>query len=254
MTAKIVLVTGASAGFGKAIVDELIQSGHRVIGAARRLEKLEELEAIYGENYFLPLQMDISVQESVNQAINSLPLSWSQIDVLINNAGLALTLDKAQEADFNNWLTMINTNIIGLSYLTHQLLPQMVKRNSGMIINLGSTAGTVPYPGGNIYGATKAFVKQFSLNLRADLAGTKIRVSNIEPGLCEGTEFSSVRFSGDQDRVNATYEGAHAIQPIDIAKTVSWIMEQPEHVNINRIEMMPVSQTYGPQPIYRDEN
>ncbi|AUT06000.1 SDR family NAD(P)-dependent oxidoreductase [Streptococcus parauberis] len=252
MSNKVALVTGASAGFGKAIVTKLIEDGYRIIVAARRLEKLTELQTIFGQDKVYPVQMDITKTEMIDQVLKSLPEEWSQIDLLINNAGLAIGLDKAYEANFEDWMTMINTNIIGLTYLTRQILPQMVDRNSGMIINLGSTAGTIPYPGGNIYGATKAFVKQFSLNLRADLAGTKIRVTNIEPGLCEGTEFSSVRFNGDENRVDAVYQGANAIQPIDIANTVSWIVSQPEHVNINRIEIMPVSQSYGPQPVHRD--
>ncbi|EGJ27499.1 SDR family NAD(P)-dependent oxidoreductase [Streptococcus porcinus] len=252
MTKQIALVTGASAGFGKEIVYQLIADGYRVIGAARRIDKLREMEAYLGAEKFLALKMDVSDTNSIDAGLKSLPVDWQVIDILINNAGLALGLDKAQEADFANWLTMINTNIVGLTYLTNQLLPKMVARNIGTIINLGSTAGTIPYPGANVYGATKAFVKQFSLNLRADLAGTKIRVSNIEPGLCEGTEFSTVRFNGDRERVNALYQGAHAIQPVDIAKTVSWVLSQPDYVNINRIEIMPVSQTYGPQPVYRD--
>lgn len=252
MSNKVALVTGASAGFGKAIVTKLIEDGYRIIVAARRLEKLTELQTIFGQDKVYPVQMDITKTEMIDQVLKSLPEEWSQIDLLINNAGLAIGLDKAYEANFEDWMTMINTNIIGLTYLTRQILPQMVDRNSGMIINLGSTAGTIPYPGGNIYGATKAFVKQFSLNLRADLAGTKIRVTNIEPGLCEGTEFSSVRFNGDENRVDAVYQGANAIQPIDIANTVSWIVSQPEHVNINHIEIMPVSQSYGPQPVHRD--
>ncbi|MEK5288970.1 SDR family NAD(P)-dependent oxidoreductase [Streptococcus sp. FSL R7-0212] len=252
MSNKVALVTGASAGFGKAIVTKLIEDGYRIIVAARRLEKLTELQTIFGQDKVYPVQMDITKTEMIDQVLKSLPEEWSQIDLLINNAGLAIGLDKAYEANFEDWMTMINTNIIGLTYLTRQILPQMVDRNSGMIINLGSTAGTIPYPGGNIYGATKAFVKQFSLNLRADLAGTKIRVTNIEPGLCEGTEFSSVRFNSDENRVDAVYQGANAIQPIDIANTVSWIVSQPEHVNINRIEIMPVSQSYGPQPVHRD--
>ncbi|MGT2932640.1 SDR family NAD(P)-dependent oxidoreductase [Streptococcus catagoni] len=254
MKRKIALVTGASAGFGKAIVGQLIDDGYQVVGVARRFEKLKELEGSYGSDCFYALQMDLTDIRSIRQALKELPEKWQDIDLLVNNAGLALGLDKAFEADFDKWMTMINTNIVGLIYLTRQILPGMVEKNNGMIINLGSTAGTIPYPGGNIYGATKAFVKQFSLNLRADLAGTKIRVSNIEPGLCEGTEFSFVRFNGDQKRVQATYQGAHAIQAIDIAKTVSWIASQPEYVNINRIEMMPVSQSYGPQPVYRDDN
>ena len=191
-------------------------------------------------------------RSSVDKALASLPTSFEPISLLVNNAGLALGLDKAYEADFEDWLTMIETNVIGLAYVTRKLLPDMVKRNHGLIVNLGSTAGTVPYPGANVYGSTKAFVKQFSLNLRADLAGTRIRVSIIEPGLCEGTEFSNVRFKGDDERAEKLYEGAHAIQAKDIAETVSWIASQPEHVNINRIEIMPTSQTFGAQPVYRD--
>ncbi|WP_421038332.1 SDR family oxidoreductase [Streptococcus hyointestinalis] len=247
----IALVTGASAGFGTAIVERLIADGYKVVGAARRFEKLQELAKRLGEDFY-PLEMDVTDRSSVDKALASLPTSFEPISLLVNNAGLALGLDKAYEADFEDWLTMIETNVIGLAYVTRKLLPDMVKRNHGLIINLGSTAGTVPYPGANVYGSTKAFVKQFSLNLRADLAGTRIRVSNIEPGLCEGTEFSNVRFKGDDERAEKLYEGAHAIQPKDIAETVSWIASQPEHVNINRIEIMPTSQTFGAQPVYRD--
>ncbi|MGF0047024.1 SDR family oxidoreductase [Streptococcus hyointestinalis] len=247
----IALVTGASAGFGIAIVERLIADGYKVVGAARRFEKLQELEKRLGEDFY-PLEMDVTDRSSVDKALASLPTSFEPISLLVNNAGLALGLDKAYEADFEDWLTMIETNVIGLAYVTRKLLPDMVKRNHGLIVNLGSTAGTVPYPGANVYGSTKAFVKQFSLNLRADLAGTRIRVSNIEPGLCEGTEFSNVRFKGDDERAEKLYEGAHAIQAKDIAETVSWIASQPEHVNINRIEIMPTSQTFGAQPVYRD--
>lgn len=247
----IALVTGALAGFGIAIVERLIADGYKVIGAARRFEKLQELAKRLGEDFY-PLEMDVTDRSSVDRVLASLPASFEPISLLVNNAGLALGLDKAYEADFEDWLTMIETNVIGLAYVTRKLLTDMVKRNHGLIINLGSTAGTVPYPGANVYGSTKAFVKQFSLNLRADLAGTRIRVSNIEPGLCEGTEFSNVRFKGDDERAEKLYEGAHAIQPKDIAETVSWIASQPEHVNINRIEIMPTSQTFGAQPVYRD--
>lgn len=186
---KIALVTGASAGFGKAIAEQLIAQNIKVIGAARRIEKLRELEGIFGSERFYPLQMDVSEPTAIDKALAALPKEWKAIDILVNNAGLALGLDKAYEADVANWLTMINTNIIGLIYLTRQVLPQMVSSNNGMIINIGSTAGTIPYPGANVYGASKAFVKQFSLNLRADLAGTNIRVTNIEPGLCEEQSF-----------------------------------------------------------------
>ena len=244
-------MTGSSAGFGIAIVERLIADGYKVVGAARRFEKLQELAKRLGEDFY-PLEMDVTDRSSVDKALASLPTSFEPISLLVNNAGLALGLDKAYEADFEDWLTMIETNVIGLAYVTRKLLPDMVKRNHGLIVNLGSTAGTVPYPGANVYGSTKAFVKQFSLNLRADLAGTRIRVSNIEPGLCEGTEFSNVRFKGDDERAEKLYEGAHAIQAKDIAETVSWIASQPEPVNINRIEIMPTSQTFGAQPVYRD--
>ena len=249
----IALVTGASAGFGQAICRRLVAEGHQVIGAARRSEKLAQLQQELDFAPFFPLQMDVSDVKSVDQALENLPEAWQKIDILVNNAGLALGLDKAYEADMQDWLTMIQTNVVGLVYLTRQIIPQMVERDSGLIINLGSTAGTVPYPGANVYGASKAFVKQFSLNLRADLAGHHIRVTNIEPGLCEGTEFSTVRFKGDKQRSEKLYEGAHAIQPVDIADTVAWIVGQPPHVNINRIELMPVSQTFGPQPVFREE-
>lgn len=239
-----ILVTGASAGFGKAICETLVKAGFRVIGAARRLEKLNELKAQLGDNFY-PLQMDVSKTTEIDTALSNLPTEWQQIDGLVNNAGLALGLEPAHKADFNDWLTMINTNIIGLTYLTQQLLPQMVQCNQGHIINLGSIAGTYPYPGGNVYGATKAFVQQFSLNLRADLAGTSVRVTNIEPGLCGGTEFSNVRFKGDDEKAANLYKGANAIQPEDIANAVLWIYQQPPHVNINRIEIMPVSQSFA---------
>lgn len=239
-----ILVTGASAGFGKAICRAFVQAGFSVIGAARRLDKLEALKAELGENFY-PLQMDVSDTAKVDAALATLPTDWAQIDLLVNNAGLALGLEPAHKANFNDWLTMIQTNVIGLAYLTRQILPQMVARNQGHIINLGSIAGTYPYPGGNVYGATKAFVEQFSLNLRADLAGTAIRVTNVEPGLCGGTEFSNVRFKGDDEKAASVYAGTQAIQPEDIANTILWISQQPAHVNINRIEIMPVSQSFS---------
>lgn len=248
---KTILVTGASAGFGQAICHQLIQADFRVIGAARRLERLQDLQAELGDRFY-PLRMDVSQTEQIDQALSELPKDWQTVAGLINNAGLALGLDPAHQADYKDWQTMIETNIIGLTYLTHQILPQMVERNYGHIINLGSTAGTVPYPGANVYGATKAFVRQFSLNLRADLAGTRLRVTNIEPGLCGGTEFSNIRFKGDNERAEKLYSGAGSIQPEDIANTVLWVLQQPPHVNINRIEIMPVSQTFGPQPVARD--
>lgn len=178
---KIALVTGVTAGFGLAICKLLLQSGYKVIGTGRRAERLEELHLQFGDK-FLPLAFDIQQPDEVEKALNSRPKAWQQIDLLVNNAGLALGLEPAQKADLNDWYQMIDTNIKGLVTMTRLVLPEMVERNSGHIINIGSIAGTYPYPGGNVYGGTKAFVKQFSLNLRADLAGTKVRVSMLSRG------------------------------------------------------------------------
>ncbi|WP_439328424.1 SDR family NAD(P)-dependent oxidoreductase [Lonepinella sp. BR2357] len=245
-----ILVTGASAGFGKAICRSLIQAGYKVIGAARRLDKLQALQTELGENFY-PLVMDVSKTSEIDTALLSLPAEWANIDLLVNNAGLGLGIETADKANFEDWLTMINTNIIGLSYLTRQLLPQMVARNQGHIINLGSVAGSYAFPNINVYGATKAYVKQFSLNLRADLAGTAIRVTNVEPGMGGGTEFSNVRFKGDNAKAADWYKGANALQPEDIASAVLWIYQQPAHVNINRIEIMPVSQSFSALNVVR---
>ncbi|MEE3608637.1 SDR family oxidoreductase [Avibacterium paragallinarum] len=248
-----ILITGASAGFGKAMCEVFINAGYKVIGAARRLEKLTALQNELGENFY-PLQMDMNNLTQISTALSQLPEAFQEIDLLVNNAGLALGLEPAHQANFEDWLTMINTNIVGLTYLTRQILPQMVARKQGHIINLGSIAGTYPYPGGNVYGATKAFVEQFSLNLRADLAGTNVRVTNVEPGLCGGTEFSNVRFKGDDEKAESVYANVQPIQPIDIANTVLWIYQQPPHVNINRIEIMPVAQSFSALNVVRDKN
>ncbi|WP_410678675.1 SDR family oxidoreductase [Avibacterium paragallinarum] len=248
-----ILITGASAGFGKAMCEVFINAGYKVIGAARRLEKLTTLQNELGENFY-PLQMDMNNLTQISTALSQLPEAFQEIDLLVNNAGLALGLEPAHQANFEDWLTMINTNIVGLTYLTRQILPQMVARKQGHIINLGSIAGTYPYPGGNVYGATKAFVEQFSLNLRADLAGTNVRVTNVEPGLCGGTEFSNVRFKGDDEKAASVYANVQPIQPIDIANTVLWIYQQPPHVNINRIEIMPVAQSFSALNVVRDKN
>lgn len=248
-----ILITGASAGFGKAMCEVFINAGYKVIGAARRLEKLTALQNELGENFY-PLQMDMNNLTQISTALSQLPEAFQEIDLLVNNAGLALGLEPAHQANFEDWLTMINTNIVGLTYLTRQILPQMVARKLGHIINLGSIAGTYPYPGGNVYGATKAFVEQFSLNLRADLAGTNVRVTNVESGLCGGTEFSNVRFKGDDEKAASVYANVQPIQPIDIANAVLWIYQQPPHVNINRIEIMPVAQSFSALNVVRDKN
>lgn len=170
---------------------------------------------------------------------------------MVNNAGLALGLEPAHKANIDDWDTMIDTNAKGLVNMTRAILPDMVERNVGHIINIGSTAANWPYAGGNVYGATKAFVKQFSLGLRADLHGTRVRVSDIEPGLVGGTEFSNVRFKGDNERVGKTYENANALSAVDIAEAVYWVATLPAHVNINTIEMMPVSQSFAPLSVHR---
>lgn len=250
-----ILITGASAGFGAAMCRQFVQAGFPVIGAARRTEKLDALQQKLGD-FFQPLQMDVADRQSVDAALASLdklPEKFQTVDCLINNAGLALGLDPAHQADFADWETMIHTNVLGLAYLTHRVLPQMVARGEGYVMNLGSIAGTYPYPGGNVYGATKAFVRQFSLNLRADLQGTGVRVSNIEPGLCGGTEFSNVRFKGDDARAAALYERADSIQPQDIAEIALWLYRSPKHVNVNALEVMPVSQSFGALPVFRRE-
>ncbi|PXY94707.1 hypothetical protein DKK76_09670 [Frischella perrara] len=239
-----VLVTGASSGFGKAICQKLIADGYKVIGAARRVDKLSEL-ARQLDNNFLPFQLDVTKKDAVENLLLSLPDKFKPIDILINNAGLALGMEPAYEANYADWEIMVNTNIIGLIHLTRIILPEMVKRNSGYIINLGSTAGNYAYQGGNVYGATKAFVKQFSANLRTDLLGKKIRVTNIEPGLCGNTEFSNVRFHGNDKQAAAVYQDVEFIKPEDIANTVSWLVNSPKHFNVNNIEIMPTAQASG---------
>ncbi|MDO4699315.1 MAG: SDR family NAD(P)-dependent oxidoreductase [Moraxella sp.] len=246
-----ILITGVSAGFGKAIATDLAGQGHTVIGTARRQHKLDELKAALGDN-FIPLCFDIGDLSATKTALQSLPTDLlNRIDVLINNAGLALGLDSADKADITDWQTMINTNTLGLVNITREILPVMVAKNDGLIINISSTAGNYPYFGANVYGATKAFVTQFSLNLRADLVGKNVRVTNLEPGLCGGTEFSHVRFKGDEQKVIKTYEKVDYITPQDIANMVSWLISQPKHININRLEVMPTAQTFAGLTVYK---
>ena len=239
-----VLITGASAGFGEALARRLVAKGHRVIGCARRLDKLNALAQELGE-LFLPVIMDVSDTASIPQIIADLPEGFNQIDVLVNNAGLALGTEAAQNASLDDWMRMTDTNIKGLMALTHAVLPAMVARDSGYIINVGSIAGSWPYFGGNVYGATKAFVKQFSLNLRADLVGTQVRVTNLEPGNVAGTEFSNVRYHGDDDKAAQVYDGFKTMTGDDIGDILLWLIESPAHINVNRLEVMPVAQTYN---------
>ncbi|MFS2018123.1 SDR family oxidoreductase [Massilia sp. CT11-108] len=246
----IVFITGASAGFGAAMARTFGKNGHQVVLAARRKDRLEALARELGESA-LPIAMDVTDKNSIEEALSMLPQSWRQIDVLINNAGLALNTKPAYEVPLEDWETMIATNIKGLVTMTHALLPAMVERGSGLVINIGSVAGRTPYPGGNVYGATKAFVEQFTLNLRADLAGTGVRATNIAPGLCGGTEFSNVRLRDDAAAAKV-YEGTQPLTAEDIAETAYWVATLPPHVNINQIEMMPTCQGYGPLNIKRN--
>ena len=224
-----ILITGASAGFGKALA-----------------ETLGEL--------FLPVVMDVSDTASIPQIIADLPADFKQIDVLVNNAGLALGTQPAQSAELGDWTQMVDTNVKGLMALTHAVLPAMVERDSGYIVNVGSIAGTWPYYGGNVYGATKAFVKQFSLNLRADLIGTQVRVTNLEPGNVAGTEFSNVRYHGDDDKAAKVYDGFKTMTGEDIGDILLWLIESPTHINVNRLEVMPVAQTYNGLTIAKDNS
>ena len=248
-----VLITGASAGFGKALAERLVANGHRVIGCARRLDKLNALADTLGEA-FLPVVMDVSDTAAIPQIIADLPAGFSQIDVLVNNAGLALGTEPAQNANLEDWMRMTDTNIKGLMAVTHAILPAMVARDSGYIINVGSIAGSWPYFGGNVYGATKAFVKQFSLNLRADLIGTQVRVTNLEPGNVAGTEFSNVRYHGDDDKAAKVYDGFKTMTGDDIGDILLWLIESPAHINVNRLEVMPVAQTYNGLTIAKQDS
>ncbi|WP_414163749.1 bifunctional NADP-dependent 3-hydroxy acid dehydrogenase/3-hydroxypropionate dehydrogenase YdfG [Superficieibacter sp. BNK-5] len=246
----IILVTGATAGFGESITRRFVENGHKVIATGRRQERLQALKEELGDAIY-PLQLDVRDRAAIDEKLASLPAEWRGIDILVNNAGLALGMEPAHKASVEDWENMIDTNNKGLVYMTRAVLPGMVERNRGHVINLGSTAGSWPYAGGNVYGATKAFVHQFSLNLRTDLNGTAVRVTNIEPGLVGGTEFSNVRFKGDDAKADKTYENTTALSAEDIAEAVWWVATLPKHVNINTLEMMPVSQTYAGLSVHR---
>ena len=245
-----VLITGASSGFGEAMARKFVANGYRVIAAARRTDRLAALQNELGAN-LLPVAMDVTDRASVIQALTRLPIEWTPIDVLVNNAGLALGTEPAQQCSLDEWTTMIDTNAKGLVTVTHAILPDMVARNAGLIINIGSVAGNTAYPGGNVYGATKAFVEQFTRNLRADLVGTGVRASNIAPGLCSGSEFSLVRYRGNSDAAAKVYEGTAPLTAENIADTAYWIATQPAHINIVQIEMMPTCQGYAGYAVKR---
>jgi 3-hydroxy acid dehydrogenase/malonic semialdehyde reductase len=248
-----ILVTGATSGFGLAIARRFARTGHKVVAVGRRRERLQALVDELGDQMVHTLELDVRDRRAVEDAVAGLPAAYAAIDVLVNNAGLAVGLEPAQSADLDGWEAMVDTNVKGLMYVTHAVLPGMVARDTGHIVNIGSTAASYPYPGGNVYGATKAFVRQLSLNLRADLVGTRVRVTEIDPGLVGGTEFSNVRFRGDDARAAGVYDGADALTPDDVADTVFWAVTRPARVNINVIELMPVSQAFGPLVVHRGD-
>lgn len=239
-----VLITGATAGFGEAMARRFVRDGHRVIAAGRRADRLEALAHELGDA-LLAFPLDVTDAAAVAALPGSLPEAWQAADVLVNNAGLALGTAPAFQASLEDWDTMVATNVTGLIRLTHAILPGMVARDQGHIVNISSAAATYPYPGGNVYGATKAFVTQFSLNLKADLIGTGVRVTNLEPGLVGGSEFSQVRYGGDSEKAAAVYADIAPLSPQDIAEAVAWVIGLPRHVNINRMEMMPTCQASG---------
>ena len=243
-------ITGASSGFGEAIARRFVRDGHRVIAAARRADRLEKLRAELGEAV-LPMVLDVTDKAAVAALPGTLPEAWRTVDVLVNNAGLALGTAPVPGTKLDDWETMIATNVTGLVRVTDALVAGMLERNRGHVVNLGSTAGTYPYPGGNVYGASKAFVWQFSRNLKADVIGTGVRVTDIAPGLVGGTEFSAVRMGGDAEKAAAVYAGTVPLTADDVAEAVAWVVNLPPHVNINRVEMMPTCQAPGPLAIKR---
>lgn len=240
---QIVLITGASSGIGAACAKIFVGAGARLILAARRWERLQQLEqtlAVPSQQIHL-LQLDVRDRTAVESAISSLPPNWSDIDILINNAGLSRGLEKVYEAEVQNWEEMIDTNIKGLLYLTRTVVPGMVSRGSGHVVNIGSIAGHQTYPGGSVYCATKAAVKSISEGLKQDLLGTPVRVTSVDPGMVE-TEFSEVRFHGDRERAEKVYQGVTPLTPDDIADVIFFCATRPSHVNINEVVLMPVDQ------------
>ena len=243
--AKTFLITGATSGFGAACARRFARDGWQLILTGRRRDRLEQLQAELGTAVLQTLTLDVRERETVTSALAGL-----EVDVLLNNAGLALGLEPAWEVDHDDWETMVDTNVKGLMYCTRAVLPGMVARNRGHVVNIGSTAGRWPYPGGNVYGATKAFVEQFSRNLRADLLGTRVRVTHLAPGMAE-TEFSKVRFKGDEARADRVYTGAEPLRAEDIAEIVYFVVNLPGHVNVNALEVMSIDQAWGHLAVHR---
>jgi len=251
-----VLVTGATAGFGEATARRFLANGHKVVAVGRRAERLAALkDSLPAEQQqkLLTMVVDVCNSTQVDALASALPTEFSKVTVLVNNAGLALGLEPAHKVLLSDWDQMIDTNIKGLVHMSRAFLPGMVERKCGHVINLGSVAANYPYPGGNVYGGTKAFVKQFSLNLRADLIGTPVRVTCIEPGMCAGTEFSNVRFKGDDEKAEKVYTGVQALSADDVAETIYWSATLPSHMNINVLEVMPIQQSFNAFNVHRGE-
>lgn len=243
-----VLVTGATSGIGEATAERLARDGARLVVAGRRGDRLAALAArLPGPVH--AVELDVRDRAAVERAVAALPPDFAAVDVLVNNAGLALGLEPAHGADLDEWERMIDTNTRGLVTVTRLLLPGMVARRRGHVVNIGSVAGNYPYPGGNVYGATKAFVHQFSLNLRADVVGSGIRVTSVEPGMTD-TEFSLVRLQ-DPERARAVYQGMQPLSAADVADAIHWAVTRPAHVNVNRIELMPEAQAFSPFTVKR---
>ena len=247
---RIAFVTGASSGFGAAIARRFAADGARVVACARRGDRLKDLAAELGSQV-LPVTLDVRDRAAVAEVVGELPAEFAEVDVLVNNAGLALGQGPAQSADLDDWDQMIDTNCKGLAYVTRAILPGMVARRRGHVINLGSVAGTYPYPGGNAYAGSKAFVHQFSIALRSDVHGTGVRVTCVEPGMAD-TEFSTVRFHGDKAKADTVYTGMRPMTADDIAESIHWAATVPAHVNVNVIELMATAQSWGPYQVARD--
>lgn len=247
---KTVLITGATAGFGAAVARRFAADGAKLILTGRRTERLAAMKA----ELKVPVHtiaVDVRDRAAVEASFKALPQEFADIDLLLNNAGLAQGLDKAQDANLDDWEVMIDTNIKGVLHYTHAVLPGMVARKRGHVINLGSTAGAYAYPGGNVYGATKAFIRNFSLNLRADLHGTGVRVTDIAPGLAE-TEFSMVRFKGEAEKASKMYSDTVPLTADDIAESIHWVSTLPAHMNVNFMEIMPTAQSFQALAVIRE--
>ena len=248
---RTVFITGASSGFGAACARLFAEQGDRLILAARRAGPLMTLRDELAEKTAVhAVILDVRSRQAVRAAVDGLPEGFGEVDLLVNNAGLALGLEPAHAASLDDWEVMVDTNIKGLIYCTRVLLPGMVARNRGHVINIGSVAGSWPYPGGNVYGGTKAFVEQFSRNLKADLLGTQVRVTCLAPGMAE-TEFSLVRFQGDAQRAAKVYAGTEALTAADVAGIVAWVAGLPPHVNVTSLEVMPTHQAWGPLAVHK---